>query len=356
MAGSDASNKTEQATPERKRKAREDGQFARGRDAGGVAASLGVLVVIGLMGSSMIEQLGVYAWSCFREPFDLSRAGSRVVFERLATLLATLTLPAAGAAAIAAAGIGFAEAGFHPRLELAAPRLDRLDPLGRLKSMLAPTTAMLETVMSLARVFAVAWVAYATLSEAFPMLARLSQTSIVAASSGAARVASSLAVRAALALAVLALADYVKSRLQLDKQLMMSRQEIKDEVKQQEGDPRIRARIRARARERLRRAMAKQVRGSDVIVTNPTHVSVALRYRPEEGAPVVAAKGIDEMAMHIRRIAREADVPIVESPALARAINARVKVGRPIPVDLFAAVAQVLAFVYRLKRRLPWAR
>src|SRR4051812_42233872 len=132
---------------------------------------------------------------------------------------------------------------------------------------------------------------------------------------------------------------------------MMSRQEIKDEMKQAEGDPRIKARQRARARERLKRGLAKQVKSSDVVLANPTHISVALRYRAKDGAPVVTAKGYDEIAMHMRKIAKDAGIPVVENRMLARAIAARVKVGRAIPVDLYAAVAEVLAFVYRLRRR-----
>jgi flagellar biosynthetic protein FlhB len=134
----------------------------------------------------------------------------------------------------------------------------------------------------------------------------------------------------------------------------MSRQEIKDEMKQQEGDPRHKQKMRARARERLRRGLAKMVKTADVIVANPTHISVGLRYRPKDGAPVVVAKGYDEVALFIRQLAKDAGVPVVENKPLARAIAKRVKVGRQIPVDLYSAVAEVLAFVYRLKNRVVW--
>jgi flagellar biosynthetic protein FlhB len=104
----------------------------------------------------------------------------------------------------------------------------------------------------------------------------------------------------------------------------------------------------------LRRGLAKMVKGADVIVANPTHISVALRYRPQDGAPVVVAKGYDEVALFMRQLAKDAGVPVVENKPLARAIAKRVKVGRQIPGDLFAAVAEVLAFVYRLKNRVVW--
>jgi flagellar biosynthetic protein FlhB len=185
-------------------------------------------------------------------------------------------------------------------------------------------------------------------------LSRLASASLPAAGNEALTIVGRIALRASLALAALAAADYVMSRHRVEQQLMMSRQEIKDEHKQLEGDPRVKSRLKARARERLKRALVKQVKKSDVVVTNPTHVSVALRYRPREGAPVVTAKGYDEIAVHIRTLAKEHGINIIRSPALARALASRVRVGRTIPVDLYAAVAEVLAFVYRLRGR-RWA-
>jgi flagellar biosynthesis protein FlhB len=122
-------------------------------------------------------------------------------------------------------------------------------------------------------------------------------------------------------------------------------------MKNQEGSPQVKARQRARARELLRRGIRKGVKEATVIITNPTHIAIALRYRPAEGAPVVTAKGFDEVAQHIKELARDYDVPIVENKPLARALAAKVKVGKVIPVDLFVAVAEVLAFVYRSRKR-----
>jgi flagellar biosynthesis protein FlhB len=131
----------------------------------------------------------------------------------------------------------------------------------------------------------------------------------------------------------------------------MSRQELKDEMKQSEGDPAMKGRQRARAREMIRKGLLKQIKRSDVVIANPTHVSVALRYRAEEGAPIVTAKGVDEVALYIRELAKKHGVPIVENIPLARALNAKVKVGKTIPMELYKAAAEVLAFVYRLKAR-----
>jgi flagellar biosynthesis protein FlhB len=145
--------------------------------------------------------------------------------------------------------------------------------------------------------------------------------------------------------------DYLKSYFSHRKKMMMSRQEMKDEMKQSEGDPAMKGRQRARAREMLRKGLAKQVKRADVIVANPTHVSVALRYRAQEGAPVVTCKGVDEVALYIRELAKKNDIPIVTNIKLARALNAQVKAGKAIPVELYKAAAEVLAFVYRLKSK-----
>jgi len=136
-----------------------------------------------------------------------------------------------------------------------------------------------------------------------------------------------------------------------NKQLKMTMQEIKDEYKNSEGDPQIKARIRQTQRQMSQRRMMQDVPDADVIVTNPTHYSVALKYDTERaGAPIVLAKGIDEMAMQIRKIAKGNEVPIVESPMLTRALYHTAEIGQQIPDQLFTAVAQVLAYVFQLKR------
>lgn len=131
----------------------------------------------------------------------------------------------------------------------------------------------------------------------------------------------------------------------------MSLQEVKDEHKQQEGDPKVKMRQRQRAREMMRRGLAQEVKKCAVVVANPTHIAVGIRYSPELGVPVVVAKGYDDIALFIRKLAGQYEVPVIENRPLARALAAQVRVGRPIPADLYTAVAEVLAIVYRLRRR-----
>ncbi len=155
-----------------------------------------------------------------------------------------------------------------------------------------------------------------------------------------------------LALFALAVFDYAYQRWDYGRSLRMSKQEVKDELKQQEGDPQVRGQIRSRMRQMALRRMMQKVPQADVVITNPTHLAVALQYDARTmGAPEVVAMGADYVAQRIRELAQANGVPIVENPPLARALWAAAEVGQAVPVDLYQAVAEVLAFVYRLKRR-----
>jgi flagellar biosynthetic protein FlhB len=352
---SEGADKTEKATPRRRQQAREQGDFPKARDAGGLAATLAVLLCLGALGPPAALQLWVFANRCFSDPFDLvGRDPSPVIF-RATAVLASLAVPGAICAALAGLAVGFAQAGFHPNADLAMPKPERLDPFGKIKSLFAPSTALFELLQSIVRVSAVGYIVYWTLKDMMPVILELMRADLHGAANAIKSSLATLTMRATGALALLAGADYAFSKYRWEKRNMMTKQELRDEYKQMEGDPRIKAQQRAAARRRLKKGLAKAVKGADFVVVNPTHVSAALRYRPQEGAPVLAAKGYDEVALHIRELAREAKIPIVENRVLARAIAARVKVGKAIPVDLYAAVAEVLAFVYRLRaqRGLP---
>jgi flagellar biosynthetic protein FlhB len=348
-------DKTEKATPQRRKKAREKGDFPKARDAGGLAAALAVLLALGALGPSASLKLWAFATRCFSDPFDLTERDPTAVIIRTTAVLASLTVPGAICAALAAVAVGFAQAGFHPNMDLALPDAERLDPFGKIKNMFAPSHALFELVQAIVRVTAVGYIVYWTLKDMMPLILELMRADVHGAAGAIKSSLATLTMRATGALALLAAADYAFSKYRWEKRNMMSKQELKDEFKQAEGDQRVKAQQRAAARRRLKKGLAKAVKGADVVVVNPTHVSAALRYKPQEGAPVLAAKGYDEVALHIRELAREAGIPIVENRVLARAIAARVKIGKAIPVDLYAAVAEVLAFVYRLRaqRGLP---
>jgi flagellar biosynthesis protein FlhB len=348
---SEDTEKTEDATPERRRKAREEGQFPRAKDTGSVAATFAVLLVLGAFGTQLGALLTGFLTDCLRHPTALLHGDLRTVGGQLMTTLGLVTLPLAMAAAIAAIAAGVLEAGFEPRLELAAPKWSRLDPTSKIGQMFSPKTTMTNLLLTLGRVGLVGFVTFLIVKDSFGDLLKLSRAPIEASASELWRMNMRFAVWATLTMVVMAGLDYMVAWFRHEQSIRMSRQEIKDEHIQQEGDPRVKGQQRARARELATKGIAKRVKESDVVVTNPTHIAIALRYRPQEGAPVVNAKGYDETAQYIKRLAKENNITIVENKPLARALAQNARVGKAIPLEFYAAVAEVLAFVYRARDR-----
>jgi flagellar biosynthesis protein FlhB len=349
VAEDSESERTEEPTPERRKKAREEGQFPRGKDAGNTVAGIAVLITLAMLGPDAMRILHQFSVRCFTDPYDLTRGDPRALLHAVATTLGVFVFPAVVAAALGALAIGIAEAGYHPNMKLASAKWERLDPLPKLKQMFALQETGVDVVLQLARVCIVLAVAYSSVKSSFPRLMQLARVDLEAGTLEVATLLFELGLWCSLALAGLALLDYLKSYRKHEKSIMMSRQELKEEMRQQEGDHRIKQRQRARAREAAKRGLAKAIVQSDFVIANPTHISVAVRYRVAEGAPVVTAKGYDEVALYIRKLAKESDIPVITNIPLARALAKRVRQGRPVPVDLYAAVAEILAFVYRLK-------
>jgi flagellar biosynthetic protein FlhB len=315
-----------------------------------MAATLAILLVLNGFGGSFVEQIRDLSLRCFGDLGTLSGDGLGVAGREAAKALMGIVGPITLFACIAAVAAGFAEAGYHPKLELASPRWNRLDPTSRLMQMFSPKAGLASTALALARVGVVAIVGYLVIDREFDRLERLSTMRLADGVLLVAAVMSKLALWSTLALAVMTGIDYGTAWFRHEKSIRMSLDEMKREHQQQEGDPRVKARLRQKARELVKKGLRKQVLESDVIIANPTHIAIALRYRPAQGAPVVMAKGFDDIALYMRKIAEEAGIPVVENRPLARALSA-VKSGKVIPVELYATVAEVLAFVYRLKNR-----
>lgn len=348
--GSDEGDKTYEATPERRKQAREQGQFARAKDTGAVAGTLALLVGLAAFGDSIVGTLRDFALRCFRDTMNLTGVGLDVAGRESALTLVSLVAPITALTAVAGVAAGFWEAGFQPNLELAMPKWERLDPVGKLGQLFSPKAAAGQIALALGRVGAVGFVAYHVIARELPRLERLSTMRLSDAALTSLEVLSKLGMWCVVALAILTALDYGHAWIRHENSIKMSLEEVKREHQQQEGDPRLKGRRLARARERLKRGLKKQVLESDVIIANPTHISIALRYRPAQGAPQVLARGYDEVALYMRKLADENNIPIVENKPLARAL-AQVRVGKTIPIELYAAVAEVLAFVYRLKNR-----
>lgn len=350
MSGGGGGEKTEKATPKRKKKARRDGQIGNSAELGTWLALLAATFVLPHVFRSVMADAGdslVQVGAIIRTP---DTAEAMVMARQAATSAFRAAIPlgllVAGIAVVSAAlqgGIWFSPKALKPQFK-------RLNPLSGFKRMFGPQAAW-QLAKQLLKVLGVALVVYLAIRKFVPQIygaGTLSVSSLLDATTGTALNVLRYAAGAGLAMAV---ADIVVVRKRNNKALKMTKQEVKDEMKDAEGDPHIRGQRRARALALARNRMLADIASADVVVVNPTHVAVALRYEPKRGAPRVVAKGGDHLAAKIRELAEKHRVPMVRDVPLARTLYATVEVGREIPPDLYKAVATVLAFIMTLKKR-----
>ncbi len=349
--------RTEPATPKRRREAREEGKVARSQEVNSAFILLAGLGILALGHRFFLGRLAEIVRALLASSAHIEISPDLLLpylGQGLPYVLLTLA-PLAGGIMLVGLGVNFAQVGFVLSWKPLAPRLSMLNPVNGFSRIFSKHGAV-ELAKSLAKVAIVALVAWMTLKAELPTLASQMGTAPMPAFAYAASVALKLGLRVALAMLFLALLDYGFQRWDYEKSIMMSRRELEEEMRQTEGDPRVRARIRAVQREVTRRRMMEKVKTADVVVTNPTRIAVALKYdRKSMRAPKVVAKGARLIAQRIREIAQKHDVPIVEDPPLARLLY-KVEIDREIPVALFQAVAELLAYVYRLKDERRMAR
>ncbi|MCX7605066.1 MAG: EscU/YscU/HrcU family type III secretion system export apparatus switch protein [Bryobacteraceae bacterium] len=344
----DKDQRTESPTPQRIRKAREDGRFPASREMVFAVQFLGWTLLLSSSGFWMEPALHAFA-SLLRAAFHPDRA-----IGMLGTLPHSAAAGWIGAGAfcmlaIAMMGLishlAITEFGFAPAK--AAPDFSRLNPAGHLRELPRRNLDQLvAAVVMLPLLFAVLWMAVRNRWEEFLRLPLLPLERAAAAVGGA---AADLLWKAALLFLAWGAFDLLRQRHRYFRDLRMTRQEVREEYRQNEGSPEIKARIRRLRRELLRRRMMAEVAKATAVVVNPTHYAVALRYdRQTMAAPRVVAKGRNYLAQKIREKALAHQVPVIENPPLARALYRQVEVGQEIPVELYRAVAEVLAYVYRL--------
>ncbi|GIX22636.1 MAG: flagellar biosynthesis protein FlhB [Gammaproteobacteria bacterium] len=345
-----AGEKTEQPTPKRLQDAREQGQLPRSRELTTAVVACGALLAFTMLGERTVNALGglsASVWSSPRAVLLDPAAPPRLLIGAIEGALRAvapwaLVVLAVGAAAPALLG-GWVFTG-----KALTPDWKRLDPVRGLKRVFG-LQGWVELGKSLLKFALLSAAAAAALWWLGPRLVTLGEGGAARAlrDSMAALLAPALALCAALL--VIAAVDAPFQLWNHRRRLRMTRQELRDELRQSEGDPELRAKVRAVQQKLASQRMMQQVPKADVVVSNPTHFAVALRYRREQdSAPVVLAKGQDQTALHILRIARGAGVPVFEAPPLARALYYTTEVGRRIPRALYVAVAQVLAYVYEV--------
>ncbi len=346
--------KTEAATPRRRQEAQQKGRVPRSAELTATAALLAAGATLISLGPDLFRRLLDYAAARLGSSGggDLTAAGVQALALQAVLLILRLVLPLALAGAGAAVLVAFLQGGFVFSLRPLAPDFSRISPAQGFTRLFSRRAAA-EALKAVAKLALIAWIAYgAVRGQVAALVAAAGQpASVVAATIAGA--AGSLLLRVTLALAAVAAFDYFFQRREFEQQLRMTKQELKEELRQTEGNPEVRQRVRRRQKEVIRRRMLHDVKKSSVVVTNPTHYAVALLYVAGMAAPKVVAKGQGWLALRIRELAAEHDVPLIENPPLARALYQTVELGRPISAELYQAVAEVLALVYRLRGRIP---
>lgn len=352
------SERTEQPTPKRIREARLEGNVARSPELSAAIVLLaGLLLLRGparQLANGFGEWIKVLLIELPHHPLDANASLSKALTSHVGLWLPWLGLTLGGILA-AAVTVNLAQTGFLWSSKRLGFHLDRLDPIKGFKRLFS-LHSLLELAKALIKLFLIGGVSFAYLRPRLPLLLGLNQNDAVGGLSLWLEIALGLAFQIAIFYLILAALDYGYQRWNYLRSLRMTREEIKEELKQTEGDPLLRSRIRSYQQRLARTRMMANVPKATVVITNPTHVAVALAYEPATmRAPKVIAKGVNLLAQRIKEVARANRVAIVENPPLARLIYQTVDLDQEIPPELYTAVAEVLAYVYRLNGSLSQA-
>ena len=348
----DGQERSESPTAKRRQQAVDEGRIARSTD----LTSVGVL----LAGAAMLAMTGGTSLAAFTRRVLQESAGAlsagaltpssaQQVLRTLVVGLMEALLPFLGGVAAITIFVNLLQSRGAMSFKPLEPKLSKLSPAAGFKKLFSPD-AVVNLVKSLLKLAALGTISWLILRKNWPELISLAETGPDTIMAVVRTLGLRLVFLTGLAFLVVALADYAWQLYRHEQSLKMSKQEVTLEQKESEGDPQIKGRIRMLQRQRARQRMLQAVPRADVVITNPTHVAVALRYDPAEGAaPIVVAMGERKLAERIKQLAREANVPMVENKPIARALLATCTVGRSIPPALYTAVAEILAFVYRLR-------
>ncbi len=351
MAEESFQERTEQATPKRREEARKKGQVPKSREFASVAVLLSSLFTLywtsGFLMSKLDNMLIYYLENLKHHTVTLTtmRSIGLTGMGFMATILAPLLLVITVVAILS----NFLQVGPLLTLEPLMPQLSKISPLQGIKRLFS-LQALMEFIKSLFKLTVVCWIVYSTVSKEMGHLIPLLHMNPYQIAAFIGKVSFEIFWKSCLAMILLSVLDYMFQRYDYEKNLKMTKQEVKEEYKQTEGDPQVKSRIRSIQREMARKRMMQEVPEADVVITNPTRLAVALKYIPGQmDAPTVVAKGAGKIAEKIRNIARDHGVPVVENKPIAQSLFKLVEIGQPIPEALFKAVAEIFAYVYRLK-------
>jgi flagellar biosynthetic protein FlhB len=348
-----AGDKTEKATPKRQADARKKGQVARSMDLNGAVVLLASLMVLSAMAPGMVDGLKRMMSTTLlmiKTPGVVSKDGLGPIVIDNALVMARVIGPVALVCLVTGLVVNVAQVRWHPSFHPLQPSPKKINPLQGAKKLFGKQL-LFETGKSIAKVGAVGGITALALFPKFDELASLVGMPPAQLLPHIASLVLGIAQRAGAAYLLIAIVDYVWQKYRHNKDLKMSKEEVREEAKGAETPAEVKGAIRRRQMEQARQRMMDDVPTADVVVTNPTHYAVALRYDGDKLAPEVVAKGKDLIAFQIRRIAEAHGVPVIADPPLARGLHKSVDIGHQIPEEFFQAVAQLLAFVYRVAGR-----
>lgn len=353
-----AGEKTEKATPKRRQDERKKGNIFMSRELVMVASLITVFYSLQLLGPMIVASLEQTITHFFTYTSTLERvtpADTRGLFVESVTAFLVTAMPLLLLSGLVAVVITLGQTRGLFTMEAAAFKMSRLNPLQGIKRMFS-VRSVVELLKSLAKISVLGYIIYQTFLRELAFLPRMMDMSPMESMAYTGSIVLSIVRTAAIIMAFLAAADYLYQWWEYEKNLRMSKEELKEEYKQTEGDPKIKGAIRERQQAQSRRRMMQQVPTADVIIRNPTHYAVAIRYNPQEDpAPRVVAKGADHMARKIIEVAEAHQVVITENKPLARGLYEAVDLEAFIPDRFYGPVAEVLAFVYSLKKKdLEW--
>lgn len=349
-----AGEKTEKATQKKRQDARKKGQVLQSKDVGTAVVLLAVFASLRLLGGYMFDNITGFLKKIINDYMNKQDVYSMGMITSLYTESVKVMFltcgPILAIAMFSGMMTNYLQVGVLFTTETLMPKFSKLNPLSGVKRMFS-MRSFVELFKAVIKICIVSYVVYSYLSSEVTNIMILMDMTVAEAAVYIGSTIVGVALRICIALIVLSFIDYGYQWWQHEKDLKMSKEEIKEEYKQVEGNPEIKSRIRQKQRQSAMRRMMQDVPTADVVITNPTHFAVALKYEQEKtDAPIVVAKGADYLAQRIKEIAKTNNVEIVENKPLARSLYDTAEVGKKIPKELYQAVAEVLAFVYNLKR------
>ena len=349
--------KTEEPTAKKLSDARKEGQVAKSKEVANAFGLLGMFLIIkiyaGTMGNSFMEYMaGVYNQiPDVIQMYDgvIPRAAILVLLRTMIYQTIMICAPVLLVGLVIALICDVAQVRWQPTTKPLQPKFNKINPMKGFQRIFSKNS-LVELVKSVAKILVVGYMAYSYLKDRIHEIYLLYDMGLKQVIGLVGEIVTDMGIRIAAAYMVIALLDFAYQKWKFHDDMKMTKQEVKDEYKNQEGDPQIKGKQKQRMREASMRRMMQQLPEADVVITNPTHYAVAIKYDPEKyDAPYVLAKGENHLAQRIKEIAKENDIEIVENKPLARMLYANVDIGGLVPPELYQAVAEVLAFVYHLK-------